>query len=286
MGGGREGEAHGPGHGADVDPDLVAGVEFGVDQVVRSLERRVVVVDVLDDEALGFRAQEVPKVRFELSRERPGVLDVRRATDRTLEENYAIDAQPIANERRDEPVVIEADRHDVGLHGRDVGVALTQTTSLTTAQSHIIRVCACHLSLNEVTYGSTHRSQDGAISDKHRPAGQFLPANQLNPGGLKGRGALGEPRRRKHCRAQRARSAQRAAGVESAEGFLRFRAPYDLLSEHYLLVEHQVNILIPSNILSLENFPKVILRLHSDMPFQLARRLYPSHTDLLHLVDL
>ena len=62
---------------------------------------------------------------------------------------------------------------------------------------------------------------------------QFMPASQLTPGGLKGRGALGEPRRRKHYRAQRARSAQRAAGVESAEGFLRLQTPYDLLSEYY-----------------------------------------------------
>ena len=61
---------------------------------------------------------------------------------------------------------------------------------------------------------------------------QFLPADQLTPGGLKGRGALGEPQRRKHYRAQRARSAQRAAGAESAEGFLRPQVPYDLLSEH------------------------------------------------------
>jgi len=40
---------------------------------------------------------------------------------------------------------------------------------------------------------------DRRCSDKHQPTGQFLPANQPHPGGLKGRGALDEPRRHKHC---------------------------------------------------------------------------------------
>ena len=62
---------------------------------------------------------------------------------------------------------------------------------------------------------------------------QFLPASQLNPGGLKGRDTLDEPGRRKHRREQRDRGAQRVLGVERAEGFLRLQAPYDLLSEHY-----------------------------------------------------
>ena len=35
---------------------------------------------------------------------------------------------------------------------------------------------------------------DRRCSDEDSPVGPFLPANQLTPGGLKGRGALGEPR--------------------------------------------------------------------------------------------
>ena len=79
-------------------------------------------------------------------------------------------------------------------------------------------------------------------SDTHRPMSQFLLANQLTPGGLKGRGTLDEPGRRKHHREQRDRGAwferrlrepsfvitrerrslgrQRVLGVERAEGFL------------------------------------------------------------------
>jgi len=65
--------------------------------------------------------------------------------------------------------------------------------------------------------GDATREADGAAaclglaerrcSDKHRRASLFLPGNQPNPGGLKGRGALGDPRRRKHCRPPRGRSA-------------------------------------------------------------------------------
>ena len=77
-------------------------------------------------------------------------------------------------------------------------------------------------------------------SNKHRRAGPFLPGNHPDPGGLKGRGALGEPGRRKHHRERSDRGAwferrdvsfvitrelcslerQRVLGVESAEGFL------------------------------------------------------------------
>ena len=61
---------------------------------------------------------------------------------------------------------------------------------------------------------------EGRCSDKHRRAGPFLPGNHPDPGGLKGRGALGEPGRRKHHRERSDRGAQRVPGVESAEGFL------------------------------------------------------------------
>ena len=85
-------------------------------------------------------------------------------------------------------------------------------------------------------------------SDKDCPAGLFLLADRPGPGGLKGRGALDEPRRRKHYRPHRGRSASfgRPEVFRDHEN-LRFsddsesresRAPRDFwipqsLSEHY-----------------------------------------------------
>ncbi len=118
VGRGGEGETDRPGHGADVHPHLASGVEFGVDAVVGLLERGVVVVHVLDDDALGFRAEEVLEVLAQLSGEVAGVLDVGLAPHRTLQEDDAVHVELVAHEGRDEPVVVEADRDDVRLHGR------------------------------------------------------------------------------------------------------------------------------------------------------------------------
>ena len=51
--------------------------------------------------------------------------------------------------------------------------------------------------------------------DKHRPTSRFLPATKPNPGGLKGRGTLGEPRRSRRP-APRAREGN-ALPVKQAE---------------------------------------------------------------------
>ena len=69
-------------------------------------------------------------------------------------------------------------------------------------------------------------------SDKRGQQTSFLLAKLPIPGGLKGRGRFREPRRSKHCRAQRARSAQRAAGPEPPEGFLCLDLPLNSVSEH------------------------------------------------------
>ena len=52
-------------------------------------------------------------------------------------------------------------------------------------------------------------------SDKHRRAGPFLPAGQLTPGGLKGRGTLGEPGRSRRC-APRARESDALPVTQAA----------------------------------------------------------------------
>ena len=70
------------------------------------------------------------------------------------------------------------------------------------------------------------RPQMRRCLDKDCPVGPFLPADRPGPGGLKGRGTLDEPRRRKHHRPHRGRSAwfeRRDASFVSA-GNLRFPA--------------------------------------------------------------
>ena len=118
VGGGRKGERHRSGHRGDVHPHFGVGgdVEFGVDQVVGLLEGGVVVVDVGDDDALGVGAQQVPEVLLQRLGEVSRVLHVRLGADRALEQDHPVDVPLVADERRDEPVVVEPDRDDVGLH--------------------------------------------------------------------------------------------------------------------------------------------------------------------------
>jgi len=111
-------EGDGAGHRGDVDPHrrVVGPVEFGVDQREGLLEGGVVVVDVLDDDAFRLGAKRVPVVLLQFLGEVTRVLDVGLAAHRPLQQDDPVHFEVFAHERRDEPVVIEADRHDVGLH--------------------------------------------------------------------------------------------------------------------------------------------------------------------------